>query len=87
MRKLSCRSIHAEAIMHDTVLPSNLDSFLVAIPFLIILLIGYFRLDEVFAAPKHRVRARRAPCGIDEDGQPILCDPDGRRWNAARPLR
>jgi hypothetical protein len=74
--------------MHDAaVLNSNLDSFLVAIPFLVFLLIGFFRLDEVFAAPKHRGQARRAPCGIDADGRPILCDPDGRRWNAAQPLR
>jgi len=31
--------------------------------------------------------ARRSPYGIDEDGVPILCDPDGKRWAAARPLR
>jgi hypothetical protein len=73
--------------MHDTTIHSNLDSLLVAIPFLVILLIGYFRLDELFASPKHRVRARRSPYGIDEDGVPILCDPDGKRWAAARPLR
>jgi len=29
--------------MHDTTIHSNLDSLLVAIPFLVILLIGYFR--------------------------------------------
>ena len=73
--------------MHDTTIHSNLDSLLVAIPFLVILLIGYFRLDELFASPKHRVRARRSPCGIDEDGVPILCDPDGRGWAAAQYLR
>jgi hypothetical protein len=73
--------------MHDTTIHSNLDSLLIAIPFLVILLIGYIRLDELFASPKHQVRARRSPCGIDEGGVPILCDPDGRRWAAARPLR
>ena len=40
--------------MHDTAIHSNLDSLLVAIPFLVILLIGYFRLDELFASPKYR---------------------------------
>ena len=73
--------------MHDTALLSNMDSFLVAIPFLFFLLFGYFRLDEVVAAPKRPARIRRAPCGIDEDGQAILSDPDGRRWTPVRPLR
>lgn len=69
--------------MSDAVLHSNWDTLLVALPFLILMLIGFFRLDEVLAAPKHRalaVHAHRAASGTDEHGLPILCDPDGRRW-------
>jgi hypothetical protein len=73
--------------MMDAAIHSNLDALLAAIRFLVILLIGFFWLDEQLACPKHRVGARRSPCGIDEDGVLILCDPDGRRRPAARPLR
>jgi hypothetical protein len=73
--------------MHDSSVFSNLDTLLVAIPFLIFLVIGYFRLDEVFASPsrrENRIRARRACCSVNKDGQVFLSDPDGRPWSTVR---
>lgn len=73
--------------MHDTSIHSGLKAILVAVPMLLVLLTGFFRLDQLFAAPKRRTAARRPPTGIDKDGAPILCDPDGRRQSVPRPLR
>jgi hypothetical protein len=70
-------------------LHTNWDTILVGIPFLAMLMIGFFRLDEVFARPKSRVSAQRRPAsGLDEDGLQILCDPDGQRWQSRqKPIR
>jgi hypothetical protein len=73
--------------MHDSTLFSNLDTLLVAVPFLIFLVIGYFRLDEVFVSPSQReskAKAHRIYCGVDNDGQVMLSDPDGRPWSTVR---
>jgi hypothetical protein len=70
--------------MHDTILLSGPDTFLVTIPFLGMLLVSLFRLDEHFAAPRKVGRRRRPPCGLDLDGRPIVCDPDGRPWSTPR---
>ena len=64
--------------MHDSVLNSGWQTAFVAVPFLVMLLVGVFRLDEVFVAQKHECRRQRPACEIDEDGQQILYDPDGR---------
>ena len=67
--------------MNDAGLHTNWDTLLVAIPFLIVLAVGFFHLDEVLATPKSRLAQQRRPVrGIDENGMQILCDPDGRRW-------
>ena len=68
--------------MHETILHSNWDTMLVGVPFIIMLLVGFFRLDELFATPKDRTRPTRAASGVDRDGQVIFSDPDGRRWNS-----
>jgi len=70
--------------MHDAILGSGRDTFLIAIPFLGILVVCFFRLDGHFTAPKKAGRQPRPPCGVDLDGRPILCDPDGRPWNNPR---
>jgi len=70
--------------VHDAILFSGRDTLLIAIPFLALLLVGFFRLDEYFAAPKKAGRHRRPPCGLDLDGRPIVCDPDGRPWSKPR---
>ncbi|MGB8262044.1 MAG: hypothetical protein WCE75_16920 [Terracidiphilus sp.] len=67
--------------MHETILSSGRDAVLVAIPFLAMLLVGFFRLDEIFASGSHRVRAGRPLTGFDANGEPMLSDPHCRRWN------
>jgi hypothetical protein len=67
--------------MHGVILSSGRDAFLIAIPFLAILIIGFFRLDEIFAAHPRSSRRRGPVSGLDADGEPLLCDPDGRRWH------
>jgi hypothetical protein len=64
--------------MNETqILLSNKDTLLFAIPFLFMLFISVFRLDQVIAAPAG-AQNRRPACGVDESGETILCDPDGR---------
>jgi hypothetical protein len=63
--------------VHETILPSGWDTFWVAAPFITLLAMSIFRLDEAFMAPK-RGRGPRRPGGMDANGDPILCDPDGR---------
>ncbi|MGC1461060.1 MAG: hypothetical protein WA802_02590 [Terracidiphilus sp.] len=64
--------------MHEPVLNSGWQTGIVAVPFLFMLLAGVFRLDEVFVTQRQSVRRRRPAPGIDQDGQPTVCDPDGR---------
>jgi hypothetical protein len=71
--------------MHETILKSGRDSLLFAVPFVAMLLLGFFRLDEVVAAPKRLAGHRWIECGEDEEGQTILTDMDGRRWNESLP--
>ena len=73
--------------MHDSVLNSGWQTALVAVPFLVMLLAGVFRLDEVFVAQKRDSRRQRPASEIDEDGQPILRDPDGRPSQPVRVRR
>jgi hypothetical protein len=57
---------------------SNTDALLIAIPMIAVLIAGFFRLDELIAAPKKkRLPNRRVIAGSDEYGRPICIDPDG----------
>lgn len=67
--------------MHDAVLKSGWDTVLVAIPFVVLLLVGFFRLDDLFASAKHKKDRRRPECGFDENGELLATDPDGRPWS------
>jgi hypothetical protein len=67
--------------MHEVYLHSVSDTFLVAIPFIAIVAFAVFRLDALFATSKGSAGTairRRAGCGMDENGEPILVDPDGQ---------
>jgi hypothetical protein len=84
MKNLSCALWKfPEVIMHEQVLGSTRDALLFALPFLGLLLVGLFRLDEMLITPKRRNSSRRPPSGVDINGEQILCDPDGRRVPAA----
>jgi hypothetical protein len=67
--------------MHEVYLNSVSDTLLVAIPFIAIVAFAVFRLDALFVTSKGAAGAairRRAGCGLDENGEPILVDPDGQ---------
>jgi hypothetical protein len=64
--------------MEEHLLLSGRDTFLIAIPLIVILMITMFRLDQIIASPKGVVTGRRLACGVDKLGEPILRDPDGR---------
>lgn len=69
--------------MRETILHSGWEKLLVGIPFLGLLFMSYFRLDEVLAKRKSRPNHNRHGSGLDADGEPLLCDPDGQVWNRA----
>ena len=61
-------------------LVSGWDTTILMVPFLGILVIYMFHLDERFAAPKAPLKSRRFFCGVDPKGRPYLSDPDGQPW-------
>ena len=73
--------------MQDAILQSGWENLLVAIPFVGLLLVGFFRLDEIIASPNRDRTARRPFCGCDEDGYLLLSDPDGRPWSVSSKTR
>lgn len=70
--------------MHEFIVNSGLDTLLIAIPSLGLLLITFLRLDQLLASPKQRIEVGRFVRGVDVDGEPIMCDPDGRPWDQPR---
>lgn len=67
--------------MHELYLNSISDTLLVAIPFIALLALAIFRLDTFFVSSKGaaELASRRRPCcGMDENGEPVLVDPDGQ---------
>jgi hypothetical protein len=70
--------------LHEIILNSGWDTFWVAILFVAMLTMGIFRLDEVFANSNRDRRPIRRPAGMDKNGDPVLCDPDGRPWGKSR---
>ena len=72
--------------MNQSILLSNRDTLLVAVPFVLAMLFSIFGLEQIAAAPRIPLSRRRPICGTDESGKPILRDPDGR-LSDARPAR
>ncbi len=72
--------------MHAPTLISGADTMIIMLPFLALMLLVMFRLDEHFAAPKsvrkpgNKKTAARMFCEVAPDGQPFFTDPDGRPW-------
>jgi hypothetical protein len=66
---------------------SNKDALLFALPFLVILFISMFRLDQLIATPRRAVMQRPSAADIDKHGEPILRDPDGRSADPGAPDR
>ena len=63
---------------------SGLTAILVAVPLLVIMAAGFFRIDELVVKPKKTYRRIPLAGGIDEHGIPIGLDPDGRPLRRAR---
>jgi hypothetical protein len=61
-----------------TIIESNRDALLVAIPMIGLLFVGFFRLDELFGKSKKPVKSRRPIAADDQNGRPICLDPDGQ---------
>ena len=57
---------------------------MVAVVFIGILFLGFFRLDTVIGAPKKPGKQHRRAGGKDKDGNPVYSDPDGRQWKRRR---
>jgi hypothetical protein len=70
--------------MHGSILHSGWETALIAAPFLIMLVVGVFRLDGLFATQKSTANRQRPVVGTDKNGQLILCDPDGRPCSPPR---
>ncbi len=66
--------------MHDTAGFSGWDTFVLMLPFIGMMAVGMFGLDEGLATSKGGKRCRRSFCGEDGQGRPLLSDPDGRPW-------
>jgi hypothetical protein len=66
--------------MFDTFLHPNWEMVLFAVPFVGILMLSIFRLDEMILAPKKKVKSRRPALILNRDGEPLMSDPDGRTW-------
>jgi hypothetical protein len=58
---------------------SNLDSVIFAIPLLALLFSAFFRVDELMGRSMKPVASRRAIAGTDQNGMPLCLDPDARR--------
>jgi len=59
-------------------LKSNMDAMLVAIPMVVLLGAGFFRLDVWVIKPKKHSMRHTLAGGIDKNGFPIGMDPDGK---------
>ena len=67
--------------MQDPILSSGWDTIAVAVPFVLLLAFGLFRLDSIFASPRSEAGPVGRLGGTGEDGEPLLRDPDGRSWD------
>lgn len=73
-------------VVEQTLLKSGWDTVLFGGPLIGFLLIGFFRLDEIFSAPKRVDRRHRARSAADPQLRPEFSDPDGRPWRIRRPV-
>ena len=60
-----------------SVIQSNADAILVAVPMIFLLFAGYFRLDELIGKPRRKKVSHGRPFArLDKNGQAIGLDPD-----------
>ncbi len=76
-----------EIAVHESNFQTNWDAIVFMAPFLIMMAVGMFRLDEhIFASKTPKHDRQRTFCGPDVNGQATMSDPDGRPWSR-RPVR
>ena len=63
---------------------SNADALLIAIPMIVILFVGFFRLDELMALPPKKLGRGGKFSDWDESGRPMCTDPDGKPFDLPR---
>jgi hypothetical protein len=73
--------------MYQAILHPGVDTAMLAIPFVGMLLVGYFRLDEVIAAPRRRKRLKSPAFRVDQHGHFVMTDPDGQPWKTVHRSR
>lgn len=66
--------------MHSASVLSGWDTALLIVPFAALMAMAMFGLDERLASPSGPPRRNRKFCGVDSEGQPVVSDPDGKRW-------
>lgn len=59
---------------------SGLDVFMFGIPLIVLLVFGYFRLDEIFTRKRPTEPAHKQPPTIHADPETMGSDPDGKPW-------
>lgn len=63
--------------MHDVVFASGWDTAIIMVPFIGMMALAMFGLDEKLAAPKRPKRSKRGFSHLDRRGSPFVFDPDG----------
>jgi len=70
--------------MHNAILGVGWDKFALGALLLMVLFIGFFKLDTLIGAPRRRSGPERPPSGKDRQGRSFYSDPDGRPWKRRR---
>lgn len=64
--------------MHDVGFASGWDTALFMAPFVAMMAMSLFRVDERVTSPRRSGKTSRRFCHLDGQGKPIVFDPDGR---------
>ena len=68
-------------MMQAAILNPGWDGFLVAIPFLLMMMIGFFHLDEIVTASTRRTPRLWKNDSQDEGNPSIFSSAGGRQWH------
>ena len=71
--------------MNDATIMTGSDAYLIGIPLIIVLHIALFRVDELISKPKKSLKRRRPSYQMNENGVPVMSDPDGRQSSVHSP--
>jgi hypothetical protein len=66
------------------VIQSDTDALLVAIPMVVAMFAGFFRLDEIVSRSRKPIKNGHPLSDWDKDGQPVCIEPDGKRHSGRR---